>query len=327
VSAPDLAIILRVYVKPKRATRKRRRGRSRPKPSGRRWPAAALVFDTETSIDPTQRLLFGSYHYARWTRHKTLHVVEEGLFYADELPETNPTAFATLKTYARTHEAEVGARCDPTLRLHSRAEFVERVFWRALQARSLVVGFNLPFDLSRIAVECGEARGQYRGGFSFTLSAYRDAMTGVWRENPYRSRVCVKHIDGRRSFIGVTRPRRAADNGRRGTRARLPPSRFLDPHTLTFALTNENHTLASAGESFRIEHAKLAAGEHGVITSTYIDYNRRDVLATLELLEKLRAEFDRHPVDLDPCQALSPASLAKAYLRAMGVIPLTEKCR
>ena len=71
----------------------------------------------------------------------------------------------------------------------------------------------------------------------------------------------------------------------------------------------------------------MAVAEHGVITSSYIDYNRRDVLATLELLENLRAEFDRHPVDLDPCHTLSPASLAKAYLRAMGVIPLTEKCR
>ena len=60
---------------------------------------------------------------------------------------------------------------------------------------------------------------------------------------------------------------------------------------------------------------------HGQITSDYIDYNRRDVRASQELFEKLRAEFDRHPVDLLPTRASSPASISKAYLRALGVTP------
>ena len=43
--------------------------------------------------------------------------------------------------------------------------------------------------------------------------------------------------------------------------------------------------------------------------------------ATKELLEKLRAEFDLHPVELAPYKSLSPASVAKAYWRAMNVNP------
>jgi hypothetical protein len=37
------------------------------------------------------------------------------------------------------------------------------------------------------------------------------------------------------------------------------------------------------------------------------------------LLEVLRAEFDKHPIELNPCKAYSPASIAKAYLLAMGL--------
>jgi hypothetical protein len=45
------------------------------------------------------------------------------------------------------------------------------------------------------------------------------------------------------------------------------------------------------------------------------------VKATGLLLVALRAEFDRHPIDLDPCRAMSPASIAKAYYRATGITP------
>ena len=74
-----------------------------------------------------------------------------------------------------------------------------------------------------------------------------------------------------------------------------------------------------------VEHGKEKARRHGVITKEYIDYNRRDVLATLELLLKMREEFDRHPIPLVPCKAYSPAAISKAYLRAMNVTPPGRK--
>ena len=39
------------------------------------------------------------------------------------------------------------------------------------------------------------------------------------------------------------------------------------------------------------------------------------------------AEFDLHPVDLEPERAYSPASLSKAYLAAMGITPLLTATR
>lgn len=59
--------------------------------------------------------------------------------------------------------------------------------------------------------------------------------------------------------------------------------------------------------------------EHGVITPEYIDYCRHDVRATWELWQKLRAEYERHPIALQATKAYSPASIGKAYLRAMNV--------
>ena len=50
-----------------------------------------------------------------------------------------------------------------------------------------------------------------------------------------------------------------------------------------------------------------------------------DVRTTMDALNKLKEEFDRHPIGLHPDQAYSPASIAKTYRDAMGVIPPLQK--
>lgn len=96
---------------------------------------------------------------------------------------------------------------------------------------------------------------------------------------------------------------------------------FLDLRTLAFALTDRGHSLKSACDAFNVDQGKVHTDAHGRITADYIAYARQDVKATGYLLEALRADFDRHPIDIDPCKAYSPASLAKAYYRAMGITP------
>ena len=77
--------------------------------------------------------------------------------------------------------------------------------------------------------------------------------------------------------------------------------------------------------AFGVEHGKQRVARHGVITDNYIDYNRRDVQATSELAIKLLAEYAKHPINLQPTKAYSPASIGKAYLRAMGITPILER--
>jgi hypothetical protein len=58
----------------------------------RRYPFEALVFDTETLVEPAQRLLFGTWRLYSDPHHGEPGVtcVEEGLFHPDDLPEEDP---------------------------------------------------------------------------------------------------------------------------------------------------------------------------------------------------------------------------------------------
>jgi hypothetical protein len=310
-----LTVAFRAYVE----RRERDARESHARGAGKKWPRFALILDTETTTDASQRLTFGSYRFCRVGKGGRLQCVEEGLFYADDLPKEDPAGFEVLRTYAASSVADVVAGVSRTLRFHSRREFLDSVFRQALDARAMIVGFNLPFDLSRLACGWGEARGHFRGGFSLPLWEFRDAKSGEWREHPYRPRIAVKPLDSKRAFLGLRKARRSEQDKERSA------GRFLDPRTLGFALTNEAYSLARGCEAFAVEHGKGRVERHGTITPEYIDYCQRDVLATAELFEKLAEEFNRHPVRLDPCKAYSPAAVAKAYLREMGIVPPSVK--
>jgi hypothetical protein len=317
-------VAVRAHTEP---TLSRKMGRAVARHHGRKtWslPRRVLIFDCETTTDPGQQLTFGSYRYCSFNRSSLrLELIQEGLFCDDDVEQHNPIGYASLIAYAEEHD----------VRLMSRRVFVERVFWRcAYQARAWVVGFNLPFDLSRLAVAFGEARGRYRGGHSLVLWDF-EASDGRRRENRYRPRILVKSIDSKRAFIGFG-GRRDPDpddlipdpspSGNQDDSFRFR-GHFLDLRTLAFALTNKGHSLASACAAFDVKHGKQEVDEHGVITPAYIDYNRQDVGATGSLLEKLVTAYRQHPIALPPTKAYSPASIAKAYLKAMGVLPPLDR--
>jgi len=310
---PDrLPIAVRAYTPPTTPPKARKR-------TSWKRPSLTLVFDTETSTDPTQRLRFGVY---RVYKHKAL--IEEGIFTGDDLSAAECKAIAA---YAATQRTETPDRAP--LRVLTRRAFLADVFWRvAFKYRALVVGFNLPFDLARLAVGSGAARGpRMGGGFSLTLWDYE--RDGVWQEDRFRPRVTVKAIDSKRSLIGFTKRRSPDDDDLipEGSRDGKPdpgyvfPGHFLDLRTLAFALTNQSHSLKSACEAFGVVHGKLETDGHGTVTPDYLDYARRDVLATWELAVALLAELDRHPIPLPPTKALSPATVGKHYLAAMGIQP------
>jgi hypothetical protein len=282
-----------------------------------------LVLDTETTTDAAQRLLFGS-----WRLYERGTCISEGLFHADDLPAADR---APLAHYVRTHPA--GTTKPEPLTLLTRRQFLSEIFWKAaFDGRALVVGFNLPFDLARLGISWGAARGGfYGGGFSLPLASY--VKEGRTHENRYRPRIAVKSLDSKRALLGFTRSREpdAVDQIPEGAVDGAPDPRytfrgyFLDLRTLAFALTNQSHSLASACAAFEVEHGKGIAEQHGVITPEYVAYNRQDVLATWELYTRLQAEYARHPIALPMWQAYSPASIGKAYLEAMGIRPVLER--
>ena len=72
------------------------------------------------------------------------------------------------------------------LRLYNRRSFVEKVMYTAIQAGAAIVAFNLPFDISRLAVEYRIARGAGGRGWSFVVFRYQDEAKGEWLPNSFR---------------------------------------------------------------------------------------------------------------------------------------------
>jgi len=205
------ALAVRAYVPP---TRPRRR---RP-PVGA--PDLVLVFDTETTTDSAQALLFGSYRLHRADGR----LVQEGLIRADELRAGH---LGVLSGYCETHSADNRGR----LRLLLRTQFVEWLIWKiGYEARALIVGFNLPFDFSRISLGWRPAR---NGGFTLRLYESVDAGGRVW-SHKWRPELTIKALDSKRQLMNFTTPQRIDAENRvdgRGYRGR-----FLDLHTLAYAL-------------------------------------------------------------------------------------------
>jgi hypothetical protein len=313
---PLIPLAIRVYPEPLIAKERA--------PARRPWkrPESMLVFDTETTVDATQRLLFGSYRFIDQGECK-----EEGLFYADDLAKKD---LKTLQGYVAKHRADTAGMTQ--LKLLSRTEFLKKLYKSIYKGRAFLAAFNLPFDLSRLGFDVSAARREYSGGFSLGLWTYRDKR-GRDRSDPNRPRITIKHIDSKRALVSFT-GRRGADPLDRipvGSTDGKPlmsyrfRGHFLDLKTLAFALTNEGYSLKSACEAFGIERGKIEVSNHGEMTEEYINYNRRDVEATARLAHKLLDEYARHPISLPETKAFSPASIGRSYLREMGISPIMQR--
>ncbi|HXB98934.1 MAG TPA: hypothetical protein VNU74_00955, partial [Terriglobales bacterium] len=297
----DLHLRAHVVVSGGRKARAKKRKKSQRTP--KLWPDYALVWDTESTLDLEQRLNFGIWRFCELQDGDYVSL-QEGIFYRDGLPAKD---VRKVVRYAKNRLADrLVPEADRELVVLTRSEFVERVFWESVRAGTLIIGFNLPFDIARIAVRWTAAR---EGGFSFVLSQL--SKKGV--ANIHRPRVRIAPLNGVAEKIELTAVRRKDEQHRWRRYC------FLDLHTLAFALTDKSHSLESAIEAFGSKIKKQKHDPTGKISDTEINYARQDVRATLGLLNVLKREYELHPIHLPPYHAYSPASIGKAYLRAMGI--------
>lgn len=290
--ADHLPIAVRAYVPLVDADPVRRWRRS-PEPS--RW---TLILDTETTTDPSQRLRFGSF---QWRRGSTLERC--GLFYATDLSKRERKI---LSNYGQTHDLE----------LMTVEEFIEDVFYKlAYEFRATIVGFNLPFDISRLAIGHSRARRRpMRGGFSFQLSP-----------NRWWPRVQVRHLSRRTALIRFAAPprQRTSRSRRKYDRAAVRRGFFVDVKTIGAAITSRSDTLASLAEFLRVPSQKMATDEHGgQLSRDYIAYAANDTEVTWECYAELAQRYARHELSRTPMFRIkSEAGIGKAYLTEMGIEP------
>ena len=224
----------------------------------RNWrrPDAMFVFDTETRTDERQSLTFGSYRFVIAGQTLT-----EDLFYGANVPGKDRE---TLQTY-------VLSKTDTPLSLLTRSQLAEKLFRDAYKGRCLLVAFNFPFDISRVACNYANAR-RFAGGFSFDLWWFGESR------NRFRPSICIKQIGSKRALKGFT-SRATPDEedlipeGSTTGKAEkhyIFRGHFLDLRTLAFALTDRGYTLDQACEDFGVEHRKQIVKRQGVVTKKFI---------------------------------------------------------
>lgn len=271
-----------------------------------KWPNYALVFDTETTIDTVQRLTIGCFRRCKLGA-RGYQCIEEGLFHRDDL---DAKQLAMLRNYVKNPVNTPGSNQFPPqmkLTLLKRSEFVTNKFWRAVRSGDLIVGFNLPFDIARLAVKSGSADD---GGWSLALSMGKNPKTAEVGPDPTVPRIVVTSQNSKMAFMKL---------GSILDREKWPnESRLLDLRTLGWSLRKMAFSLKRACKAYKVVR-KLKHKPSGRITFKEIKYCRRDVEATAALLNAMKAEFDQHPIKLNPDKAYSPASIAKAYLEKMKI--------
>jgi hypothetical protein len=294
-------------------------GRSDARPGQevqREYPSEALVFDCETLPTPAQPLhiLVWRFYRDRPEADPATTCIEEGIAYLDDLPNSAPADYQLLLDYIATREADVAPGFAVRVQLEPLSWWLDKRLFRygfAHADRCDIVGFNLLFDLGRLASYWGPAQGDFRGGFSLGIwGTY--TSEGKWKDTKHRQRLRVRAIDPRRTLFRWGH-RTQNDPERRG------PGRFVDLRTLAFALTDRSYTLEGACQAFGDPYEK-AEVEFERLTPELIDYAREDVEHTAILYGNCLAELRRHPgVRLEAHRLYSPASVGARYLEAMGL--------
>jgi hypothetical protein len=283
----------------------------------RRYPHEALVFDTETLPGPAQPLRFLVWRFYRDpSGHQPgLVCIEEGIAYPDDLPQQAPADWQLLQRYASRTRASVAAGFSPELKLKPVSWWLERRLHGYAydhRDRCALVGFNLFFDLGRLAAYWEAARGRFRGGYSLAFEGSFD-KDGKWHDRKYRPRVRARSLDPRRTLFEWAHKTRADPDRERGF------GRFVDLRTLTFALTDRSHTLETACTAFGDPYDKRDV-DYSRLSTTLLDYALDDVRHTSVLYRNCLAELARHdPVRLEPQSLYSPASVGTRYLEAFGL--------
>src|SRR5947209_13789655 len=297
-------VFVRVHTRVRDAKSKKGKGdKERALPP--KWARFALVLDCETTIDLRQDLNFLWWRFCE-LKNGAYVCQQEGVVYADGLPAES---VEIIRKFVENKCADVEAGCPEEIRSQSRSEFLDGDFWNALKTGAVIVCFNAPFDLSRLALEYRKAQ-KKNTGWSMVLWKYKR------KADKLKPKLRIKPKDSRAAFISLA----GGDPYNRVEYA----GRFLDLSVLGWTLRNKHMTLNGFLSSFRLE-GKLEHEPTGTITPKELEYGRRDVERTVALLNAMKQEYDGFPLNLPPERAMSAASITKAFLDEMKIIQPARK--
>jgi hypothetical protein len=297
------------------------------------WGGNVLTFDVETGTDTAQEGGAGAYALhgippkerfrlatnGRLTREALDKPIERGLFYWPE--RVGASEWVCLQQ----HASATGSR------LMTVQQFVNDVFypWAYWQG-ALVVGHNLPFDLSRLAVDWQAGRwkdgNRWASGFTLHLCDCERPTNRNGKPLPCfdHQPIRIRHISRRVNFIQFQHnrvPSKMKDGRRAPPRSLHEDGYFVDTLTLGCGLREPRKGASQEGLSdvFGTSYQKPPHDFKGPITPELLTYLQADVSATFRLYCAERDEYAQHKLGWPITKLYSQASLTKAYLAEAGV--------
>lgn len=198
-------------------------------------------------------------------------------------------------------------------------EFRRTVFLKYPKAGALLVLYDAPVQISRIAIKWNKST-KTRRAFSFYFRMFRDKKTGKMRPSGYEPGISIESIDAAKAIYRAIKYKFHDRDAEQEEDKKFSNVHILDLKTLTSVLTGEVYSFPSACDIFGAPASRQSKFQSRV-TKPAIERLLRDVTAELELLNRLNREFGQHPVGLPADRCYSPATLAKSYLSAMGIKP------
>lgn len=267
-------------------------------------PEHALIFRSVTTSDEWKELVFGAYISAQ-LKNGNYVAKEIGLFHRDGHPEE----FRVLNRFVKGSAFELGTV----------NEFRRKVFLKYLKAEGLIVAYDAPFEISRIALKWNKSL-KRRRAFSFYFRMFHDKKTGKIRPSGFEPGLSIESLDASKAIYRLIKYKYHSADAEREEEQRASSVHILDLKTLIAVITGDVYSFSSACQMFDVPTSK-ARKLRSSVTKPAIESLLRDVTGELELLNCLKQEFDLNSVDLEPERCYSPATLAKAHFSGMGIKP------
>jgi hypothetical protein len=241
-------------------------------------PKEALIFRCATTNDEKKDFLFGSYVCAE-LEGTEYFAKEIGVFYR----EGHRDEFRALTRFVTGSTYEIG----------SLEQFRRGVLLKYLKAGALIVAYDAPREIGLIAVKWNPSA-KIRRGFSFYFRMFRDPKTGKMRPSGYEPGISIESLDATKAiYRGIKYKFHDTDADQEGEDKKSSNVHILNLKTLTSVVTGDVYSFQAACNTFEVP-ASRQNKSHSRVTKPAIERLLREVTAELELLNRLKKEFDRH---------------------------------
>ena len=291
-----------------------------------------FVFDTETTIDTYQNLKVG--YFEIYEKNK---LVENGFFYnelANRMGDINirlQTEDKTLFFQNPMAEEEVKILLEyaekEDIKVYTKKQFLENIFFlECYMKETPCIGYNLPFDLARIAGKAGNTvknptKGDILLSFpeseslpDITIGRMGLAETVKFKEKKHQEIRIDKNGKEKKVWVLDSKDKKKG--------------KFFDCshlYSVLWSSGNTHFSLEYVTKELRTEHQKKKTEEHGIITEEYLEYCINDVKATYDVYKKIEESIKQLGLMGIPYDKLySGASIGKQLFKQMGIKPFKE---